>query len=78
MPRINNFTAKHDTPDAVFFWDNADTDITVRVVKQDKKYRTIVSSENSSHQIVPLCNSRNEARKIAVTWMKNNPRPEIQ
>jgi hypothetical protein len=77
MPPITNFSANHDESDSEFFWKHDDKQLTVEVSKQKSKYRTIVSSEENTREIVPICDSCDGARKIAVSWMKNNPRPDI-
>jgi len=77
MPRIKNYTAKHDTADNPYTWEHDSRQIKVSVVQQDTKYSVYVTNHQrkSQRQVAPISDDKNEVRKVAVSWMKNNPFP---
>ena len=77
MPKIKNYNAKHDTAENPYRWEHSSGQLEVSVVQQNTKYSVYITNHqsNSQRQVAPISNDKDEVRKVAVSWMKNNPFP---
>lgn len=77
MSRIKNFSANHEaSPEgSVYYWEHTEENLTVEVRDTGIKYVAYICTETDERQLLPLKDDPNEARKVAVTWMRQNPEP---
>lgn len=76
MGRIKNYSANHEeVDDAVYYWEHTEQDLAVEVRDTGIKYVAYVLTDCEERQLLPLQDKATEARKIAVTWMRQNPDP---
>lgn len=79
MGRIKNYSACHDDAEnAVYYWEHTESNLSVEVRESRIKYIAYVVVDGEDRQLLPLRNEADEARKIAVTWMRQNPTPTFE
>jgi len=74
MPKVKNYTADHSSIVEGYRWINdLNPNIMVDIIKENGYWRVQVWNYAKCTELGPLSKNKEEMRKVAVQWMKENP-----